>query len=578
MIRIDNIKLKAGHAEADLKKKIDKLLDIGRSKRGKDSIRYSFGILRQSIDARRKPEIFYVYSVAVETDSRIEDKLLSSKNKLNVSKYIHKQYELPKVYGEKEIIGRPVIVGSGPAGLFCAYILCQCGYKPIVLERGECMDERIKSVDQFWKSGILKQDSNVQFGEGGAGTFSDGKLNTGVNDKHGRNQYVLDTFVKFGAREETAYTAKPHIGTDILVKVVKSMREYIKDNGGTFMFDTRFTGFVSDTGELKEVYAAYTGTGSGRTDLISEGLFDTGILYTSSDNKAKAEYDIRIRTNCLVLAIGHSARDTFEMLKDKGIEMKQKEFAVGLRIQHPQSVINRSQYGCEHCDDLPAADYKLTDHTSNDRSVYSFCMCPGGYVVNASSEEGRLAVNGMSYSGRNSINANSALIVGVDSKDFGSEDVLAGMEFQRRLEERAYRLGNGKVPIQRFGDFRDGIASNEKGKVIPQIKGAYDYADLRELLPDDLNEAIIESIEHFGGIIKDYDMEDALLAGVESRTSSPVRIVRNDELMSSITGIYPCGEGAGYAGGITSAAMDGIKVAEKIIGKYSPVIDKNSVQ
>ena len=542
MIRVDNIKLPTDHTEKDLRVKLEKILKPEKNSKRSEHKELTYRILRQSIDARKKPEIFYVYSVAVETgEPEREEKIIRNLRNRNVSKYAPLKYELPSGTGKSELKGSPVIVGSGPAGLFCAYVLCRCGYAPIVLERGECVEERIKSVENFWNTGVLKTDSNVQFGEGGAGTFSDGKLNTGVNDKKGRNQYVLDTFVSFGAPEEISYKSKPHIGTDILIDVVRNMREYIKENGGCFRFDTKMTGIETDD---KGVCAVLAG-------------------------------DQRIETNCLVLAIGHSARDTFKMLRDLGIEMVQKDFAVGLRIQHPQDMIDRSQYGMntEDCrrKGLPAADYKLVNHTSNGRNVYTFCMCPGGYVVNASSEAGRLAVNGMSYSGRNSLNANSAVIVGVGRDDFASNDVLAGMEFQRRIEEKAYKLGNGRIPVQNLGDFRGDDKSAGQAGTVPCFKGGYEYADLRELFTEDITEALIESIDKFSYTIKDFARTDALLAGVESRTSSPVRILRNEELVGSLEGLYPCGEGAGYAGGITSAAMDGIKVAEKITEKYKPI-------
>ena len=573
MIRVDNIKLPIGHNENDLVKRLKGILRIDRFNKSSRGTGFTYRILRQSIDARRKPEISYVYSVAVTLEQ--EDKIIKNLRNKNVYRYSPVNYIVPERTGEIKLKGRPVIVGSGPAGLFCAYILCQKGYAPLVLERGECVEERKRSVEEFWKGGKLKPDSNVQFGEGGAGTFSDGKLNTGVNDKQGRNQYVLDTFVKFGADEGISYKARPHIGTDVLEHVVRKMREYITEHGGCFLFNTKMTGFGTEAGNISEVYAC---------------CLDAD------------KTDISIKTNCAVLAIGHSARDTFRMLYDEGIEMVQKNFAVGLRIQHPQEMIDRAQYGDENKADLPAADYKLTNHTSNGRNVYSFYMCPGGYVVNASSEEGRTAINGMSYSGRDSLNANSAIIVSVDKDDFGSDDPLAGVEFQRKLEEKAYELGKGKIPVQTYGEFRrnvgktaritdelvgitesaEGIYSSteiysksesdteeKENSISGLFKGSYEYSDLSSLFTESINEALVESIDKFSYTIKDFDRPDALLAGVESRTSSPVRILRNGDLEGSVKGLYPCGEGAGYAGGITSAAMDGIKVAEKIIAKYS---------
>ena len=597
MIRIDNVKLRINHSEADLIKKIESILKIGKSSKKPGITGLQYIILRQSTDARRKPEIFYVYSVAVRLPADIENKILAKCRDRNISEYKPLKYEIPLCKGNIGIKGRPVIVGSGPAGLFCAYVLCQRGYAPVILERGECVDERKKSVEDFWNGGSLKPDSNVQFGEGGAGTFSDGKLNTGVNDKLGRNQYVLDTFVGFGADRSIAYKAKPHIGTDILVKVVRNMREYIKEHGGCFLFNTKMTGFGTDGGSISEVYACCRNIDIDE-DIKKYKDEHKDVIYELSPNGST---NIGISTNCVVLAIGHSARDTFKMLNDAGIEMVQKSFAVGLRIQHPQEMIDRAQYGNEHAGQLPAADYKLTNHASNGRSVYSFCMCPGGYVVNASSEDGRIAVNGMSYSGRSSLSANSAIIVSVDRNDFGSDDPLAGMEYQRRLEEKAFKLGNGKIPVQSYGDFRKNVVkkgnitagsaeitevteafclpeeeqsqsgsepSEQENSVSGLFKGEYEYSDLSSLFTESINEALVESIDKFGYTIKDFDRPDALLAGVESRTSSPVRILRDEELEGNIKGLYPCGEGAGYAGGITSAAMDGIRVAEKIIGKY----------
>ena len=558
MIKVDRIKLPVTHDEASLKKKLEGILQLNRYCKGSNTPRYSYRIIRRSLDARRKPELFYVFSVTVTLDKLLEEKILKHSRSSFISRYEPVEYSIPEPLGDIELKGRPVIAGSGPAGLFCAYLLCRRGYAPLVIERGEDVDKRTAAVREFWNTGILKHNSNVQFGEGGAGTFSDGKLNTGVNDKKGRNRFVLDTFVDFGAPEETAYDAKPHLGTDMLVNIVRSMREYIIKHGGSFEFETLMTDIETDENEITAVIVRRTGSDNycDKLNNSTETFKDTGDIF-------------RIETNCLVLAIGHSARDTFYMLKAKGINMVRKNFAVGLRIQHPQEMIDDCQYGKDHDSNLPPADYKLTNHTNNGRDVYSFCMCPGGYVVNASSEEGRLAVNGMSYSGRDSLVANSAIIVSVGDEDFGSDDVLAGMEFQRRLEERAYDLGEGCVPVQKYGDYKNNTVSTGAGDMVPRIKGAYKLANLRDLLPEDINNAIIETVDKFGYTMEGFDRPDAILAGVESRTSSPVRILRDDEFMGSIAGLYPCGEGAGYAGGITSAAMDGIKVAEMIMSRYS---------
>ena len=542
MLKVDNLKLPIGHTDNDLSVKLAKTLKLNKYGIDLSHPGYSYRIFKRSLDARKKPELFYVYSLLVTLDEGLEDKVLKHTRDRNVSAYKPIVYRSPDVSGDKELTGRPVITGAGPAGLFCAYELSRKGYAPIIIERGERVEKRVETVKEFFRGGRLNTESNVQFGEGGAGTFSDGKLNTGVNDKMGRNQYVLDTFVSFGAPEEIAYTSRPHIGTDILAVVVRNMREEIIKNGGEFLFETRMTGFDTDDNGI------------------------TGVKVVNDGNESA------VTSNCLVLAIGHSSRDTFTMLRDKKVDMALKSFAVGLRIQHPQEMIDMNQYGIKGKEGPGPADYKLTYRTAKGRNVYSFCMCPGGYVVNASSEAGRLCVNGMSYSGRSSLNANSAIIVSVSRDDFGSDDVLAGMEFQRRLEEKAYRLGEGTIPVQEYGDFKNGTLSGGGGCMTPQIKGEYKLANLRELLPDEINEAIIESIDKFGYTIEGFDRDDAILAGVESRTSSPVRILRNDDYEGSIEGLYPCGEGAGYAGGITSAAMDGIKVAEAIIKKYKPLI------
>ena len=434
-----------------------------------------------------------------------------------------------------------IIIGSGPAGLFCAYLLALEGYRPLVLERGACVEERKKDVDRFWETGVLDPSSNVQFGEGGAGTFSDGKLNTLVKDKTGRNRFVLETFVKFGADEDILYAHKPHIGTDVLIDVVSQMRQEIISLGGEFCFHTQVTDVDLTSKTLKIVHL--------------------------SENSAEEE----VSAGAAVFAIGHSARDTFEMLYKHQIPMRAKSFAVGVRIEHPQTLIDHSQYGRDRGNDLPAAAYKLTENLDNGRGVYTFCMCPGGYVVNASSEPGRLAVNGMSYQTRDSRNANSAMIVTVTPEDFPDKGVLGGVEFQRNLEKKAWELGEGKIPVQLFGDFCKNQASEALGEVTPCMKGEYILTNVRSVLPKAVGDSIEEGVRAFGKRISGFDREDALLSGIESRTSSPVRIVRDQELTANMAGIYPCGEGAGYAGGITSAAMDGIKVAETVCRKYAAI-------
>ena len=429
----------------------------------------------------------------------------------------------------------PVIVGSGPAGLFCAWYLARAGYRPLVLERGQEAQKRKETVDRFWKDGVLDPDSNVQFGEGGAGTFSDGKLNTLVKDPNGRNHEVLKRFVEAGASEEIVYQQKPHLGTDVLIGIVETMRHQIEEMGGSFRFETKVTDLCIENGHLTAV---------------------------------EVNNEEKIPADACVLALGHSARDTFDMLHRRGVYMEPKSFAVGLRMEHPQKMINYDLYGEEENEFLGAASYKVTHTCENGRGVYSFCMCPGGYVVNASSEQGMLAVNGMSYQARDSKNANSALIVTVTPEDFPEEGPLGGIAFQRNLEKRAWEIGKGKIPVQLFGDYKLHQKSSAFGEIEPQMKGAHVFADVRSILPKEIGDSIEEGVLAFGKKLKGFDRNDAILSGVESRTSSPVRIVRNREGYSNIEGIYPCGEGAGYAGGITSAAMDGIKTAEFICEKF----------
>lgn len=528
MIRVQQLKLNPGHKEEEILKKISKQL-----RTTPDAIK-EYTIIKQSIDARKKNDIKFIYTIDVLLDK--EKDVLKRIHDPNISVVVENKYVFTSK-GTKELTKRPVIIGSGPAGLFCALMLAKEGYKPLVLERGECVEERIKSVDAFWKSGTLNTNSNVQFGEGGAGTFSDGKLNTLVKDPSGRNKKVLEIFVEAGAQKEITYMNKPHIGTDILAKVVKNIREQIIACGGEVRFDAQVTDI-----EIKK-------------DTIA---------------KVIVNHKEEIETDVVVLAIGHSARDTFEMLLSKKIDMAAKAFAVGVRIQHPQEMINESQYGVRKHPHLPNAEYKIAKSLSNGRGVYSFCMCPGGYVVNASSEEARLAVNGMSYSKRDGENANSAIIVSVSPNDFPSDSPLGGLEFQRSLEKRAYEVGKGAVPIQLYCDFKENKTTTGLAGITPQIKGKYTLANVRSIFPEFIAESLMEGIDQFEKNIKGFSREDAIVAGVESRTSSPVRITRGESFECNIKGIYPCGEGAGYAGGITSAAMDGIKVAEAIAKEYQP--------
>lgn len=532
---INNIKVPVEHSEKNIIRECSKKLHIDSGNIGELVIKH------KSLDARNKSELKYIYTV--EADIKNGERFLKSSKYKNVSPVNSKEYILP----EASYSGRPVIVGAGPAGLFCAYTFVEAGICPIILERGFSVDIRKKDVEEFWKNGILRPNSNVSFGEGGAGTFSDGKLNTVVKDRNGRYSFVMNTLVKFGAPANILYDSKPHVGTDILINVVKNMREYLCENGAEIFFNTTVT------------------------DI---GIKNTRVVSVIA---TKDEQEIEIETDRVVLAIGHSARDTFEWLDKKNISMEPKSFAVGFRVEHPSEFIDVSQYGIKRNKYLPAATYKLTAHTSNGRGVYSFCMCPGGYVVNASTESEHLAINGMSYSGRDGRNSNSAIIITVSPEDYPQTGNLSGVDFQRNLEYKAYEIGKSKIPVQSFGDFKTEICGKTDNKqyniydelwdgFIPQNMGGFVETDLSDVLPRDLSMSLIEGMESFGRSIKGFDDSRTYLSAVESRTSSPVRIWRNDNCESpSITGLYPCGEGAGYAGGITSAAIDGVLVAENIL-------------
>lgn len=538
MIRLNQITMPVGHTYEALVQKCCRLLKVSSKELN------NITIVKQSIDARKMPEIVYSYIIDISCSN--EAKVLS-RSRLKQAEIIEKQiYQFPKS-GDTPLNKPIVIIGMGPAGLFCGYMLAKHGYKPVILERGEDVDSRTEKVSRFWETGILDTKSNVQFGEGGAGTFSDGKLNTLVKDKSGRNLEVLSILVENGAPEQILYDAKPHIGTDVLRQIVKRMRNRILAWGGTVRFETQVTDFIIENQQL------------------------TGVKLADGEHIACAG---------AVLAVGHSARDTFETLYKLGVPMDAKPFAVGFRVEHPQMLINKSQYGVENHPVLGAAPYKVAAKTSTGRGVYSFCMCPGGYVVNASSEEGRTAVNGMSYSQRDGSNANSAIIVAVTPKDFGSDHPLAGVEFQRKIEEKAFKLGGGKVPIEQYGAFREKVTGEKPGTSIdayePSIKGAFKEADLTGILTEDMNHAFIEGMEHFHKIIPGFAASNVWMEGVESRTSSPVRIHREEDGQSAIKGLYPCGEGAGYAGGITSAAMDGLKAAEQLAKIYRPLMDQTS--
>ena len=482
----------------------------------------NFYIYKQSVDARRKNNIHYVYSVLADTNEEI-----CPAEKIRPFEEIERLIITDKI----KLNNRPVVAGMGPCGLFAAYVLALSGNPPIVIERGEDVDKRAETVKEFWNGGRLNPESNVQFGEGGAGTFSDGKLNTRIGDK--RQRFVLETFNKFGAPEDILYRAKPHIGTDKLRDVVRAMREEIIRLGGEVRFSTCLTGIKTDAGKMVEIELNYT------------------------EN---------IPCEKLVLAIGHSSRDTYKWLDDMGVYMEQKPFAAGVRIEHKQSMIDNLQYG-ERNSGLPVADYRLV-YNGKDRSCYSFCMCPGGTVVNASSETDMLVVNGMSEHNRDGENANSALVVSVRPEDFGSDDVLAGVEFQRKYERLAYELGggDGTAPIQLARDFLAQRKSDKLGNVKPSFTGRWRFAELDNCLPDFICEYLRLGLLDFEKKMKGFASGDGILTGVEMRTSAPVKIVRDENLESvSISGLYPAGEGAGYAGGIVSAAVDGIRVALEII-------------
>lgn len=530
-IRINNLSIGLDDDIKLLKKKASKKLRISV-----DEIK-NFKIVRESIDARNKDNIKLTY--AIEFEHKDEEKLINRIHDNDV-KIDNSKYE-PDVKPGNEILNhRPIVVGLGPAGLFSALMLAQKGYKPLVIERGEDVDKRTETVDKFWRTGELNLESNVQFGEGGAGSFSDGKLTTRIKDK--KCDYVLSELVKAGAPKEIRYEAKPHVGTDILKDVVKNIRKQIISLGGEVRFSSKLEYIKNNQGKIKSIIV-------------------------NGDE---------IPCDALVLALGHSSRDTYEMLNSIGIFMEPKAFAIGVRIEHPQEMINVGQYGkMANHPKLQAASYNLTYQSrALNRGVYSFCMCPGGVVVAAASEDKRLVSNGMSYHARNEENSNSALVVTVGPEDFEGTSVLRGMEFQRYYEALAYKVGGGdyKAPVQLLGDFVNDRKSTKLGKVKPSYKPGFEFADMRECLPSYVVEGIKDGINNFDRKIKGYGREDAVLTGIETRTSAPVKITRNDRLESiSLSGLYPCGEGAGFAGGIVSAAVDGIKVAERIIEKYRPI-------
>ncbi len=524
MLRLTEIRLPLDHPEDDLKTAILKRLGIAAPEL------QGYALFRRGYDARKKNAIVLVYTVDVDVKN---EAALLAKNIPHVSIAPDMSYRMV-THAPQGLSERPVVIGTGPCGIFAGLLLAQMGFRPISLERGKAVRERTKDTWGLWRKGKLDPESNVQFGEGGAGTFSDGKLHSGIKDPKFYGRKVLTEFVKAGAPEEIMYVSKPHIGTFRLVGMVEEMRHNMEQLGAEIRFQSKVADIEIENGQV------------------------CGVVLANGD---------RIATRHVVLAVGHSARDTFEMLHRRGVYMEAKPFSIGFRIEHPQSVIDRARLGPNAGNPvLGAADYKLVHHCKNGRAVYSFCMCPGGTVVAATSEEGRVVTNGMSQYSRNERNANSGIVVDITPEDY-PDGVLAGVAFQRRWEERAFELGGRSycAPAQRVGDFLAGRPSTHLGEVVPSYTPGVTPTDLSTALPDYAIAAIREALPAFEKQIKGFAMEDAVLTGVETRTSSPVRIKRGTDFQSiNIKGLYPAGEGAGYAGGILSAGVDGIEVAEAV--------------
>jgi len=531
MLRLTDIQLPLDHTETDLKEAILARLKIDAA----DLL--NFTIFKRSYDARKKTAIVLIYTIDVEVadDEALLYKIKNIQGQSKVIKTPDTSYKFVTLAKEVNF-PRPVVIGFGPCGLFAALILAQMGFKPIVLERGKAVRERTKDTWGLWRKRELNPESNVQFGEGGAGTFSDGKLYSQIKDPKHYGRKVLTEFVKSGAPEEIMYVSKPHIGTFRLVKMIEEMRANIIALGGEIRFEQKVTDFDIKNGEI------------------------CGLTVNEQE---------KISTDHVVLAVGHSARDTFELIHAKGIYVEAKPFSIGFRIEHPQSIIDKARFGPNAGNKiLGAADYKLVHHAKNNRSVYSFCMCPGGTVVAATSEPGRVVTNGMSQYSRNERNANSAIVVGISPETDYPGDPLAGITLQRELESKAFVLGGStyNAPGQLIGDFLANRASTELGSVVPSYKPGITLCNLADVLPAFAIEAMREAIPEFDKQIRGFSLKDAILTGVETRTSSPIRIKRRDDDLQSLNtkGLYPAGEGAGYAGGILSAAIDGIKVAEAL--------------
>ncbi|MDO4731624.1 MAG: hypothetical protein Q4B14_05835 [Clostridia bacterium] len=527
MIRLNSLNFPLDYSESDLLNKIAKTLHINIKE-----IK-NFKLVKRSIDSRKKDNIRFVLSVDVSLKNEKKFIPLIKKSK-NISFSSEYKYKINKT---NRIYNNPVVVGFGPAGMFAGLILSLKGLNPIIIERGKPIEDRVSDVNILQKNRILNTESNIQFGEGGAGAFSDGKLNTGINDV--RIRYVLEKLVSFGAPDEILFDAKPHIGTDILRKVVKNCRKEIIKLGGKFMFNTKLIDFNLTDGKISSVTVKQQ---NNTTQIID--------------------------TDTLILAIGHSARDTFEMLYQKSVVLEQKPFSVGFRIEHLRSAIDKSQFGSyANHKNLSAASYKLSYHTKNNRGVYTFCMCPGGQVVCAASEQNMVVTNGMSNYKRDDTNSNSAVLVSVNSDDFKNTHPLAGVNFQRKLEHKAFVLGgeNYNAPVQKALDFINNKPTTTFGEVIPSYKPGVQFANLSQIFPENLNESLKEGLLGMDKKIKGFVYSDAVLTGVESRSSSPVRILRDNDTYKAVNlnGLYPIGEGAGYAGGIMSAAVDALKCTER---------------